>query len=91
MYKSNMAGAQSPALPGVERPAGFTTRERVSINEGWKFMRYTGATDSLLYDVRPEVTDRNDNVVADAKPTESVALSRSENVLKKWILPTANE
>ncbi|NII25392.1 DUF4982 domain-containing protein [Pseudoflavitalea sp. X16] len=82
-----MAGAQSPALSRKER----TTRERILINEGWKFMRYTGAPDNLSYDVRPEVTDRNDNVVADTKPTESIKVAEDNNVLKPWILPVANE
>lgn len=83
----NMAGAQSPALSRKER----TIRERILINEGWKFMRYTGAPDNLVYDVRPEVTDRNDNVVADTKPTESVKVAAADDVLKPWILPVANE
>lgn len=87
----NTATGQSPALPRTARGAGFITRERISINEDWKFMRYTEAADNLVYDVRPEVTDRNDNVVADSKPTESVKVSAAENVLKKWILSTAND
>jgi beta-galactosidase len=66
-------------------------RQRISINDGWKFMRYTGEPDKLQYDIRPEVTDRNDNVVADSKPTEAVTIRAEENVLKKWILPTAND
>lgn len=77
------------------RPTGSagiaSGRERININEGWKFMRYTGAPDSLQYDVRPGVTDRNDNIVADSKPTESVSVATSENVLKKWILPSGND
>ncbi len=66
-------------------------RERISINEGWKFMRFAENADSLIYDVRPEVTDRNDNKAADSKPTESVAVISNDNVLKKWVLPTAND
>jgi beta-galactosidase len=68
-----------------------SSRQRISINEGWKFYRYTSEPDKLIYDIRPEVTDRNDNIVADSKPTESVAVNSSEGVLKKWILPTAND
>ncbi len=68
-----------------------SSRQRISINEGWKFYRYTDEPDKLIYDIRPEVTDRNDNIVADSKPTESVAVNSSESVLKKWILPTAND
>src|SRR4051812_34838941 len=69
----------------------ISTRERISINEGWKFYRYDTAPDKLIYDVRPEVTDRNDNIVADTKPTESVTLNSSDKVLKNWILPSAND
>lgn len=84
------AGAQSPASLQKTGSAAAPGRDRISINEGWKFMRYTGAADNLLYDVRPEVADRNDNIVADAKPTEKVGVEASDKVLKKWILPTAN-
>lgn len=66
-------------------------RQRISINEGWRFIRYTGPANSLVYDVRPEVTDRNENKVADSKPTEAVKTATSENVLKPGILPTAND
>lgn len=69
---------------------GTLTRERVSINEGWKFFRYDAEPDKLIYDVRPEITDRNDNVVADTKPTEGIAIKSSEHVLKNWILPSGN-
>lgn len=67
------------------------TRERISLNEGWKFMKYTSAPDKLIYDIRPEITDRKDDVVADSKPTEAVTISTTTNVLKSWILPTAND
>jgi len=67
------------------------TRERISLNEGWKFMKYTSAPDKLIYDIRPEITDRKDDVVADSKPTEAVTVSTAANVLKSWILPCANE
>jgi beta-galactosidase len=66
-------------------------RKRISINEGWRFMRYTTEPDKLVYDVRPAVTDRNDNKVADSKPTEAVSIASAEQVLKKWILPSAND
>nr|WKN35435.1 beta-galactosidase GalB [Tunicatimonas sp. TK19036] len=65
-------------------------RERISINEGWYFMRYDSDPDSLIYDIRPEVTDDNDSKVADSKPTEAVDVESDQGVLKKWILPTAN-
>ncbi|HRI26329.1 MAG TPA: beta-galactosidase GalB, partial [Ferruginibacter sp.] len=66
-------------------------RERISINEGWKFFRYTAGPDNLVYDVRPEIKDRNDNMVADSKPTEAAATTSSASALKNWILPSANE
>ena len=66
-------------------------RQRININYGWKFMRYDSNPDNLIYDVRPFVNDRNDNIVADTKPTESVKIVAEEKVLKKWILPTAND
>jgi beta-galactosidase len=66
-------------------------RERISLNEGWKFMKYTTEPDKLIYDIRPGITDRKDDVVADSKPTEAVTTATSANVLKNWILPTANE
>lgn len=72
-------------------PGASMVRERISINNGWKFFRYHSDPDHLVYDVRPEVTDRNDNVVADSKPTESVAVKTSADVLKDWILPSGND
>ncbi|HDQ46282.1 MAG TPA: glycoside hydrolase family 2 protein [bacterium] len=67
-------------------------RERLSLNEGWRFMKYGSAeeADRLIYDIRPEVADRRDDKVADAKPTEAVAVEAVQEVLKPWILPTAN-
>ncbi len=81
------------ARPAADKitPGASTARERISINNGWKFFRYNSDPDHLVYDVRPEVTDRNDNVVADSKPTESVAANASADVLKDWILPSGND
>ena len=76
------------ALAGAwQKPA----RERISINEGWRFMRYTGEPDSLFYDVRPRVSNPNDNKVADTRASESAMASVSDGALKKWILPSAND
>jgi beta-galactosidase len=66
-------------------------RERISINNGWKFMRYTAEPDKLMYDERPVVASHNDNVVADTRPAESLLAKSSEKVLKNWILPSAND
>jgi beta-galactosidase len=84
-----LSGCKSSKPTGSS--AAASGRERININDGWKFMRYTGAPDNLKYDVRPDVTDRNDNIVADSKPTESVSIAASESVLKKWILPSGND
>ncbi|MDI9877264.1 beta-galactosidase GalB [Flectobacillus rivi] len=67
------------------------TSERYKINKGWRFERHETSHDDIRYDVRPEVTDRNDNIVADSKPTESVSVKSSNQTLKAWILPTAND
>ena len=66
-------------------------RQRISINEGWRFMHYRNDPDSLIYDIRPDVINRKDNIVADTKPSESSIAMASDNVLKKWILPSAND
>ncbi len=73
------------------KQTGSPVRERININHDWRFMRYDSNPDKLIYDIRPEVTDRNDNVAADTKPTEAAAVGSSEKVLKKWILPSAND
>ena len=67
-------------------------RERISINEGWKFMRYKDEPDHLVYDERPIITNYRENQVADAKPTESnQSTAAATNILKNWILPSAND
>ncbi|WP_233632507.1 beta-galactosidase GalB [Parapedobacter sp. ISTM3] len=66
-------------------------RQRIGLNADWRFMRYDANPDSLAYDTRLEITEHNDNVVADTKPTEAIATNASDDVLKKWILPTAND
>lgn len=70
-----------------------TKRERVLINEGWRFMKYASAEDAddLIYDVRPEVEDTRDDKDADSKPTEAVEVKVDKAVLKSWILPTGND
>jgi len=69
-----------------------TIRERISINEDWRFYLYewTATTDSLIYDVRPEIKDRQNNGPADAKPTAAVNVKTNQMVLKPWILPIGN-
>jgi len=68
-------------------------RERLSLNEGWRFQKDDppGNTVSLLYDIRPEVRNERDDGPADAKPlaAEKIA-AEARSVLKPWILPTGN-
>ncbi len=68
-------------------------RECIPINEQWKFFKYSSVNeaDELIYDVRPEVIDRQENKVADARPTEAVAMETTVKGLKPWILPTGND
>ncbi len=88
-----------PVTDGKSQPATKTpaakqaaapVRERISLKAGWKFMKYTTGPDNLIYDIRPAITDRKDDVVADSKPTEAVSIKTETNVLKYWVLPTAN-
>lgn len=67
-------------------------REKISINEEWLFFKYASLeeADSLVYDVRPEITDTNDDKPADSQPTEAEEVTLSHTVLKPWILPTGN-
>ena len=68
-------------------------RQRISINEDWRFYKYDSIVeaDTLIYDVRPEVkNDRNDRP-ADTKQTEAEKLETTQMVLKSWILPTGND
>lgn len=54
-------------------------------------MRYNGKADDLIYDERPAVFNRKDDIIADSRPSQTVFEGTSEKVLKKWILPTAND
>lgn len=67
-------------------------RERVSLNDQWKFFRYaeTEQADPLIYDVRPDVTDARDDKPADAMPTAAEIVSSGRGALKAWILPSGN-
>ncbi|MBD5778081.1 DUF4982 domain-containing protein [Pelagicoccus sp. NFK12] len=89
-----MIASASLASSLVARTEGaISSRERISINDEWRFMKYASAeqADRLIYDVRPEVTDGEDGKAADAKPTAAVEVEAKEPVLKDWILPTAND
>lgn len=64
-------------------------RERISIDEDWRFMRYESQSDSLFYELRPSIINSNDNIVADTKPVITNQITGNQG-LKKWILPSAN-
>ncbi|ACE85150.1 beta-galactosidase GalB [Cellvibrio japonicus] len=75
----------------ASQAADTSPRERILLNSGWRFMKYPeGKSDALIYDVRPEVINENDAKDADSKPTEAVSVERNQQVLKPWILPSAN-
>lgn len=68
-------------------------RERIELSSGWRFHRgdlTNGAR--LMYDVRPHVQDSADGKVADAQPEAAAqaAPTSNEQVLKPWVLPSAN-
>ncbi|KQX01553.1 beta-galactosidase [Massilia sp. Root418] len=73
--------------------AAATPRERVLINAEWRFQMGdpAGTSDSLRYDVRPEVKASEDGKAADAVPDAAVKAGAAQAaVLKPWILPTGN-
>ncbi len=68
-------------------------RQRTSINDDWRFRKGdpSGVPGALMYDVRPQVTDRNDDKPAETEPTAAADITtRAQSVLKPWILPTGN-
>src|SRR5690606_5032167 len=68
-------------------------REHISINDNWRFTKGDPDENSarLIYDVRPEVKDKNDAKAADTEPTAAEEITVTNRaVLKPWILPTAN-
>jgi beta-galactosidase len=48
-------------------------RSRISINNGWQFLRTTTNVDNVIYDTRPDMNGTH------------------LQVLKSWILPSAND
>lgn len=91
LFLAAMLAVPFNAAPQAIKKTARQQRERICINDGWKFMLYTAAPDKLVYDERPVITSRNDNIVADTKATDSSKAASSVNALKKWILPTAND
>lgn len=87
-----VAGSQTLSAQ-TTAAAPSTPREKILINDGWRFMRYAPETaaDDLIYDVRPEIKDQRDVRPADEKPTEAEKVVSNRKVLKPWILPTGND
>ena len=84
-------GESAEDRPELAEPSA--PRERISINEGWRFTKGdpAGLTADLRYDVRPEITDAQDDRPADARPEEAVDVEADALVLKPWILPSGND
>ncbi|MBW8900187.1 MAG: hypothetical protein JF619_19165 [Massilia sp.] len=84
------------AVPQDAAGAGHAAhgpRQRILLDDGWRFHRGDPEGDSApyLYDVRPEVTVSADGKVADAMPEEAARVARAGTpVLKAWILPSGN-
>ena len=73
--------------------ADSVQRQRISINEDWRFFKYDSMAeaDDLIYDVRPEAKDHGDDKPAEAKPTAAEEVEATHRVLKPWILPSGND
>jgi|GEM_PF-1730985 len=89
IYLAVVAGI--PALAQSKNTDNIV-RERIDINEGWKFYKYGAAdkADDLIYDVRPEVNENIDRIAAVAKPTEALKIEANSPLLKPSILPAGN-
>ncbi|WGO99619.1 beta-galactosidase GalB [Saccharophagus degradans] len=89
-----LLACRSGMAPSVDRATQLENpRERVLLDTGWAFKKYQQGevVDNLIYDVRPEVENAEDARPADAMPTEAIDIVANEQVLKAWILPTAND
>jgi beta-galactosidase len=93
----------SVVLVGLLAPdfanAKLAPRERVSINDNWRFIKGdpTNNTVSLLYDVREQKTVRrlaeaeaDGNSSANAATNLPDTTNASAKIIKQWILPTGN-
>src|SRR5262245_62162333 len=86
-------------IPALLDGAQTPTRERISLNENWRFTKGdpTNSTESLLYDVRKRQSVRrlaeaesDGNTSANQAVTNEVS-NPPPAVIKQWILPTGNE
>jgi beta-galactosidase len=73
-------------------PEAMAQRQRVSINDGWRFQQGdpAGAPD-LRYQIRPEVKLRADGADFDAGTMEEAKAQTRDGPLKRYILPTGND
>ncbi|WP_454828053.1 beta-galactosidase GalB [Pseudoxanthomonas wuyuanensis] len=86
------AATATPTSAMRER-AATSPRERLSVNEGWRFRKGDPENLSAVldYDLRPEVTESADGKDADARPEAAAQVAaRRQTMLKPWILPTGN-
>ena len=92
------------SLPTSTLAAQTSPRERISIDDGWRFTKNdpAGNTNSLLYDVRPQGGRRGGrggrgqaatNAVADVATNvaTNAPAPPPPAVIKQWILPTGND
>ena len=81
------------ALFLARSPAQSAPRERISIDQDWRFEKGdpAGNTVALLYDVRPVVAKKRDDGPADTQANElEHVTAHAQTVTKAWILPTGN-
>jgi beta-galactosidase len=94
----DVSGLTAQKATMITTPIESAGRQRVLVDQGWRFMRYQDSADygnidepdTLYYDKRPIVEGYNDAVVADTR----AAITNQEveaGGLKSWILPTANK
>src|SRR4051812_41694864 len=85
----------SPPLAGlVAEPDASAPRERILIDDGWRFQKGDPAgvdAGKLLYDVRPESKNEDQKERLAEAVADAEQLARDgKPVLKPWILPSAN-
>src|SRR5262245_23000831 len=92
LVSASLLSAVFVTVTAQRAPVPTTGRERISINDGWRFMKDDppGSTVSLLYDVRPDDGNARDNRPADAEPEKAVSVPATVATIKRWILPTGN-
>ncbi|HXS69302.1 MAG TPA: beta-galactosidase GalB, partial [Candidatus Polarisedimenticolia bacterium] len=78
--------------------AADSPRERISIDDGWRFTKGDPAnsSESLLYDVRQQVAvhrlaDAEADGNSTSAPLTNESISAPAEVIKQWILPSGNE